>query len=42
MKTLLTTYILIWPVISAGILVLLLVSLFRDVKRARKTGDSLV
>src|SRR5690625_1933144 len=42
MKTLLTTYILIWPVISAGILVLLLVSLFRDVKTARKTGDSLV
>jgi len=29
MKALLTTYILVWPLISAGILVLLLVSLYR-------------
>ncbi len=35
-------YILIWPVISAGILVLLVVSLIRDIRRARKTGEEMV
>lgn len=38
----LTTYILVWPVISAGILAMLLVSLVRDWKAARRKGTSLV
>lgn len=42
MKFLLTFYILVWPVISAGILVLLLVSLFKDIKNAKKTGKGMV
>lgn len=42
MKFWLTFYILVWPVISAGILALLLVSLFRDVRAARRDGQSMV
>ncbi len=42
MKLLLTLYILIWPVISTGILALLVVSLIRDIKRARSEGKSMV
>lgn len=35
-------YILIWPVISAGVLLLLIVSLIRDIKSARKTGEDMI
>ncbi|HLR12831.1 MAG TPA: putative transporter small subunit [Burkholderiaceae bacterium] len=42
MKFLLTFYILIWPVISAGVLALLVVSLVRDIRRARRKGESMV
>lgn len=35
-------YILVWPVISAGILVLLIVSLVLDIRRARKDGQELL
>lgn len=39
---LLTIYILIWPVISAAILVLLAVALWRDLRAARKSGKAMV
>lgn len=39
---LLTGYILVWPVISTVVLVLLLVALVRDMRAARKSGDSMV
>lgn len=42
MGFLLTAYILVWPVISAAVLVVLLVALFKDVRKARKNGDSIV
>lgn len=38
----LSFYILVWPVISAGILVLLLVSLVRDWRTAKQTGKTMV
>lgn len=42
MKLLLTVYILVWPVISAGILGLLVVSLIRDLRAARRNGEGMV
>lgn len=42
MNALLTFYMMVWPVISAGILVLLVVSLVRDLRAARRNGDSMV
>lgn len=38
----LSLYILIWPVISAGILLLLVISLIRDIRQARKTGEEMI
>ncbi len=38
----LTTYMLIWPVISSAILVLLVVSLLRDMRAARKSGKGMI
>lgn len=38
----LSAYILIWPVLSAGILVMLIVALIRDLREARRTGDEMV
>lgn len=35
-------YILVWPVISAGVLALLVISLWRDIQRARKQGKELL
>jgi len=35
-------YILVWPAISAGILVLLLASLANDIRTARKEGKELL
>ncbi|MEZ2720271.1 putative transporter small subunit [Paenalcaligenes hominis] len=40
--TALSIYILIWPVMSAGILVLLLVSLFRDIRAAKREGREML
>lgn len=42
MKLLLTAYILVWPVISAGVLALLIVSLIRDLRAARRDGQGMV
>lgn len=42
MKLLLTFYILIWPVISAGVLALLVVALIRDVRAARRGGQEMI
>ncbi|EJC62063.1 putative transporter small subunit [Alcaligenes ammonioxydans] len=39
---LMTIYFLVWPVMSAIILVLLLGNLIRDWRMARKTGQSMV
>lgn len=39
---LLTSYILVWPVISTMVLVVLLVALVRDMRAARQNGDSMV
>ncbi|WP_223146266.1 putative transporter small subunit [Pusillimonas sp. ANT_WB101] len=38
----LTLYILIWPVLSAGVLALLVISLVRDMRKARKSGKDMV
>lgn len=42
MKFWLTAYILVWPLISAGILALLLVSLVRDLRAAKRDGQGMV
>jgi len=42
MKFLLTFYILIWPVISAGVLALLVVALIRDIRAARRGGQEMI
>lgn len=38
----LVAYILVWPVISSGILLLLLVSLFRDLRAAKREGRDML
>jgi len=38
----LVIYILVWPVISALILILLITSLIRDMINARKEGEELL
>lgn len=38
----LSLYILIWPLISAGILALLVISLFKDIVHARKHGLDMI
>ncbi|EHK63006.1 putative transporter small subunit [Achromobacter arsenitoxydans] len=38
----LTTYFLIWPAISAAILAILCVTLWRDIRAARRSGKSMV
>lgn len=40
--SLLTTYILVWPVISAGILILLLGALFVDIRTAKREGRDML
>lgn len=42
MSFLLTTYMLVWPVISAAVMAVLLVALVRDLGSARRNGDSMV
>ncbi len=39
---LMTIYFLVWPVLSAIILVLLVANLVRDWRNARKTGASMI
>nr|WP_209019987.1 putative transporter small subunit [Allopusillimonas soli] len=39
---LLASYILVWPAISAAVLVVLLVALWRDLRRARKSGKEMI
>ncbi len=38
----LTAYILVWPVISTGILIMLIVALIRDMREARRSGEEMV
>ncbi|WP_233214287.1 putative transporter small subunit [Pollutimonas nitritireducens] len=38
----LTTYILIWPVISAAVLLVLIVALIKDLRAAGKDGESMI
>ena len=42
MKFLLTFYILIWPVISAGVLAVLIVALIKDMRAARRGGQEMI
>jgi hypothetical protein len=39
---LLSTYFLVWPAISAGVMALLVVALIRDLKQARQEGNGMV
>jgi hypothetical protein len=41
-ETLLTAYILIWPVISAAILLMLVVALVRDLRNASKSDSEMI
>jgi len=38
----LTTYILIWPVISAVVLLVLIVALIRDLRNASKSDSEMI
>ncbi|MDD2056708.1 putative transporter small subunit [Pseudomonas sp. GD03860] len=38
----LTLYFLVWPAISLGVLIVLLVTLWRDVRAARKSGEAMI
>lgn len=38
----LSAYILVWPVLSTGILVMLIVALIRDLRAARRNGDDMI
>jgi hypothetical protein len=38
----LTLYVLIWPVIAATVMAVLCVSLFRDIRKAKREGKDLV
>lgn len=40
--TALTVYILVWPAMSAGVLILLLVALFRDLRAAKREGREML
>lgn len=40
--TWIATYILIWPVLSLGVLALLCVALVKDIREARRDGVGLV
>lgn len=42
MKHLLTFYILVWPVISVGVLAVLIVALIRDLRAARRDGQTMI
>ena len=38
----LSAYILVWPILSMGILIMLVVALIRDLREARRTGDEMI
>lgn len=38
----LTFYILVWPVLSSGVLLLLVVSLIRDLRAAKREGREMI
>ena len=38
----LTLYVLIWPVIAAGVMLTLCVSVWRDLRKAKSEGTELV
>ena len=38
----LTAYILVWPVISAAVLLVLIVALIKDMRAAGKDGESMI
>lgn len=38
----LTLYFLVWPAISAAILAILCVTLWRDIRAARRSGKSMI
>lgn len=38
----LTAYIMVWPVLSAGVLLVLLVALVRDMRAAKREGRDMV
>ena len=38
----LTLYVLMWPTIAAGVMVLLCVCLYKDIRKAKKEGTELV
>lgn len=38
----LSVYILVWPLVSAGILIMLIVALIRDLRAARRSGDEMI
>jgi len=40
--TLLSFYILVWPALAMGVLVLLCAALIRDIRAARRKGTGLV
>lgn len=40
--TILTLYILVWPVLSALVMVALTAGVWKDVREARRNGDQLV
>lgn len=40
--TILTIYVLMWPVMSALVLLALILGVWRDVRKARKEGEHLV
>ena len=37
-----TLYVMIWPVIAAGVMITLCVSVYRDMRKARRDGTDLV
>ena len=41
-ELLLSAYVLVWPAIAAIILLMLFVSVFRDYREARETGEDMV
>lgn len=38
----LTLYVMIWPVIAAGVMITLCVSVYRDMRKAKRDGTDLV
>lgn len=40
--SLMSFYILIWPVVSAGILALLIISLVRDIRQSKANGTEMI